>query len=467
MRRGRILTAAMLTLGWGCVAFGQQTETSLPSSRSVQGEMAEGQTSEPVLQPDNRPLAGIEEITLGTLGEGRSYLLPAFAFSQAADTNAPLVGNGNQKFVTLSIPVGYVALNKSSAKQQFMADYVGGGFIYETASQFNGFFQQFGFSETVKGRRAQLELTDRLTYLPETGFGFAGVGLAGAGVQLGLGGTLGNLNPLYGSEGTILTNRLSRYSNVAALEAKYDVSGRSTLSGVAAYDILSGGGRTGFISGNDLILSGSYDRALTPRDTFTLGAFDSQFHYVGVQESINVYGAQIGYGRRVTGRLAFKLLVGPEFSQITLGGATTRPRANAFGQARLEYQRGRTNFAADYLQHVTQGSGVYAGAYTYRASGLAGRQLSRVYHAALNVGYAHNKPLYQTALTPGPANRAFDYEFGGLRLQRPFGHYTSAFVYYEFQRQTSDLPFFGANGRVLIRHVFGAGFSVHPRPIGL
>src|SRR5262249_54499190 len=56
-------------------------------------ENADQSTAE--LLPDNRPLTGIEQLSIGTSPERHSYWVPGFSYTNFVQSNAQLLGGGN------------------------------------------------------------------------------------------------------------------------------------------------------------------------------------------------------------------------------------------------------------------------------------------------------------------------------------------------------------------------------------
>ncbi|HEV2178524.1 MAG TPA: hypothetical protein VGW33_15165 [Terriglobia bacterium] len=446
-------------------ATAQSALAAQDADQDQQGPNASASAATPV--EDTRPLAGAE-VGVQIPGARRGYLLPSFSFAEVGDTNNQIVPGGST-FATASIPVARMELDHVGRRTDFAADYLGGALLYNSVSQSDTTFQQFGFSEKYTGRQWNLLLSDRFSYLPEAEFGFGGIselGSFGIGSQLGLGGGLGQLNPAFGPGQSILTGQAGRYTNVAVGQAQYRVTARTSFTGIAAVANVQFQ-QNSFISGNDLTLTGAVDHSLSARDSLSVAYTFSALRFNGLGEAINSYVIQAGYGRRITGRLSFRLLGGPEITQIASGGVTFPARLYASGQGELSYHLERSDFSLAYRQFIEPGSGVLAGALTSAVTASWNRRLTQSWSGYLYAGYGRNAGLQQSIVN---SNGLFNYENGGLRLSRNWGRSFTLFALYTVQYQSSNIafPIFSGNpGRVVVVHTFGVGLDVHSRPFGI
>ena len=132
------------------------------------------QDSAPPLQPDTRPLTGIQILTLGSPVNLHSYWQSGFQYSNLIRSTAlnqvSATGWNSTSYVT-----GNLSLLESWSDSQLAVNYSGGGYFSTDSDQGNGNFQQFALAQTFEWRRWQLALIDQFSYLPEASFGF-GVG---------------------------------------------------------------------------------------------------------------------------------------------------------------------------------------------------------------------------------------------------------------------------------------------------
>jgi hypothetical protein len=433
-----------------------------------QGEST-GTPAETPAPVDTRSLAGAEAITPALPGGGRSYVLPSFSVWQAADTNSQIIP-GASKVQFATIPTASLSLNDVGRRNLFSLDYQGGAMIYDTDSNLTTAFQTFGFADKYTVARWNLMIADHLSYLPQASLGFGGFGFAGtfSAQSLGLG-NLGSgiaLNSLYTPQQSVLTGQAGTTTNTAVAQAQYNFSPRSSLTAVGSFGIVHYT-QAGLSSGNDTFLTLSYDHRVTSFDTFSVSYSFAALRFNGGSVAINDNLLRLGYAHRITNRLTATVLAGPEYTESAITGFSgVQRRWSWTGQATLGYKVERGSLSADYSHYVTPGSGVFNGAVTDIVGGGFNREVSRTWNASLNAGYSRNTPLGAYSINGNFLNPGrFDYEYGSFRLDRTFGHFARGFFVYNLQREESGAVFIpGANGRVIIRHIFGIGLELHPRP---
>jgi hypothetical protein len=209
----------------------------------------------------------------------------------------------------------------------------------------------------------------------------------------------------------------------------------------------------------------------------------SGFRYNNFDESINSNTLLLSYGRRITGRLAFRIGAGPEFALIstpitpgtgvgTIGPPTGGSTSNLywFLSTSLQYQMVRTALTASYTHGVSGGSGVFAGSVADTVTGSVSRQLSRISTASLNVGYSRNTALAIAGLPQIPdSDQTFDYWFTGVNYTRSWGRSLNMNVGYQLQYQNSNASFCTGVGcgSSFVRNLitFGVGWRKQPIPI--
>jgi hypothetical protein len=435
---------------------------SLPASQ----EESTGTPAEAPGPVDTRSLAGAEAITPTLPGGGRSYILPSFSVWQAVDTNGQIAPGGSTT-EAVTIPTASLMLNHVGRRHLLTLDYGGGVMIYDTNSDLTSWFQQLSLFDKYTAARWNLLIGDRVSYLPQASYGFGGIGSASgfSGQSLGLGGGIG-LNAGYTPGQSILTGRSGTTTNTAVAQAQYHFTPRSSFTAVGAFGIVDYI-QAGLSSGNQTLLTAAYDHQLTSFDTITVAYSFGAFRFNGGSDAINNHLLRLGYGHRVTDRLTFAVLGGPQYTESTITGVSGVQRHwGGVAEATLGYKVERGSLDAHYLHYVSLGSGVFNGAVTDTVNGNFSRELSRTWNMNLGLGYSHNKPLGAYSINPNFTNPGtFDYEFGHFRLGHNFGRNASGFFTYTLERQESGQAFVpGANGRVIIRHLFGIGLELHPRP---
>lgn len=413
--------------------------------------------------PDTRPLSGAEEITVGTRGRARNYVLPSLQVTAYGDSNRFISSAGTSKIEMVGTIVGRLAAQRVTRTNQLTMDYMGGGLLYARESDLNATMHEFGFTENWKGRRWGLMLGDRVSYLPESPFGFYGFGSPGLGAG-GFGTNLGQLNPMFTPNQSILSGRGSRVSNTTVAQVEYDLSARSAFTATASYGLLRFQ-ESGPIDSDHRIYTAGYSYMVTRRDTVAISYGFSQFRFKGVSVGFDNHFVQLSYGRRVTGRLAFELAGGPQFDVFRNPTTGSDQRVSWNAHSSLRYRLRRTDVGFSYGHYTTSGSGVLFGAQTDQINGSIGWRLSRNWSGSLNPGYAHNNRLAQT--TAQGVSVSYDSIHAGFRLYRALGRYMDMSFNYSVQDQrSSSTGQEGINGgNVLVRHVFGFGFNWHTRRI--
>jgi len=426
--------------------------------------------------PDTRPLTGAQDLSIGAPAITHSYWQPHFNFSSSADSNG-LSATNNTGWTTYSTFYGGVDLHRISGDSSLTLSYLGGGMISNSGDATDGITQAFNFSDKFAFRRWALTIFDQLHYLPQASFGFAGLGgdtLPGSG--------FGGLGSGFVPGQSILTATGQSLANSTVTEVDVLLTPRSTLTFSGGYSLLRYFDNDQLNSGGAIFQAG-YSRQLTRKDTIGLQYSFSAFRYSNFDQSINVNVVQASYGRRVTGKLAFQLGVGPEVatfhtpittstgSPVSPGGAagagpTTYVSWSLHGG--LTYQMRRTGLGLSYNHGVSGGSGVLAGAISDTVSGSASRQLSRRFSGSWNVGYARNTGLAVTAGTATTVNQIYSYWFTGGSLNHPWGRDMNMNLSYQLQYQDSNSgfcigPTCGTN--VVVHTItFGLGWSRRPIP---
>ncbi len=441
-------------------------EASPAQAAGSPGSASSGQQT----QPDTHPLTGAYLYTLGAALEGRSYLEPTFGVSEAAESNPAYRTNSQQTFAATTIPEAQISLVHISRTNEFEAGYVGGAFIYDSGAAPDATFDELILTDVMQFRRWQISLSDLFSYLPEAGFGFGGVGAfggLGTGLPSGSGIGGGLVNPMYTQNQSILTSQFGAYNNTTIGEAAYSLTARTSVSVGGSYGTLQSGNKSaGFITGNQAMGFAGVQHRLTARDSLGVMYNYGTFHYVGLAESFQTQMASLDYGRKITGRLALQLYGGPELLSYRITPANSFTRIGASGTGALTYLRDRNTLGLFVSHYSTGGSGVFAGADTTMVSGSLDRQLTRRWTGMFYGGYARNSEI----AAPGASSTGvYDSWFANASASRHIGRYVSFYLGYEYERQVSNsgpcTSAFCAGS--IASQIIGAGFTFHPRPIGL
>ncbi len=430
----------------------------------------------PAAKRDSRPLSGAEEIGLG--GGGTSQLLTAFQVLQSVDTNGGSVPGQSQAKALTSVR-GTVSLQRIWSTRQLSLQYSGGGSLYNTETQNNGPYHQFGFSQQFTFQRWTMLVSDFMSYSTNSTFGgggaiggsFGGLGGLGGGIGGGLGGGgfggqgTGLNSGLLPSQ-TIFTSHSGRISNSVVGQAQYNFSARSSVTGTASYGLLHFLD-SGFIDTRSFAFQSGWNREITARDTIALSYGLNLIRFQGSNGEVNNHTVHFNYARRITGRMALRLAAGPQINltDSPVNGSATRLSWST--QTQLTYRFRRSDLDLSYNRRLTGGSGVLLGANSDLVRVGVNRRLGRSWETGVGLGFAHNRNLRE--LTTGLAERKFNTVQADFSVRRPVGRSANVYFLYNLQWQKSDSsPCVTApcTSR-LTRHHFGIGFDFQMRPIQL
>jgi hypothetical protein len=422
------------------------------------------------------PLSGGQVLTPGSAGESQSYVLPSLQWTGFANSNPQITATGASSALQNTL-VGNLTLQRVKRNSKLNLDYAGGGLLYsgggnETAGipgPSNGTFHSLGITQSVQGRRWGMTLSDQFSFLPESPYGFSGYGGLGSfGQGLG-GGYLAEaplLNPSVEPGQSILTRRARRLGNVFMGEVDYIAGPRSTITATGLYGNLHFLD-PGFLDSRYWRFMSGYNYALTRRDTLAISYSHSEFNFDIADRDISNDDFMFSYGRKLRGRLAVQLSAGPLISQISEGPGNSETRYFVTTYNSLKYSLEKGRVEASVGRFATGGSGVITGAQTTVASFSVGHELSPKLFGSFHVSYAFNEPLQREGITgPRPDYKNLQ---AGADISRELGPRMSIYFLYFLQRQDSTVPlcFDASCGNIILRHVVGAGFNWHGRPIRL
>ena len=122
------------------------------------------------LQPDDRPLTGLQELTVGTAPEKHSYWIPGISYTNFIQSNAEAQGGGDS-WNSTSYITGNLSLLQNWGTAQLSLNYSGGEAISTDPAIGNGQFHQFHAVQTFNWGRWRLTLLDQFAYLQQAQFG--------------------------------------------------------------------------------------------------------------------------------------------------------------------------------------------------------------------------------------------------------------------------------------------------------
>lgn len=383
-------------------------------------------------QPDNLPVTGMQNLTLGTPPVRHSYVVPGIQYGNTySSSNAGSASTGPKSgWTTTNFVSGNVSLLQEWSGSTLSMNYSGGGYFSTDKAQGSGQYQQLAATYEIDQKRWRMLFIDQFSLLPLSSFGFGGTtGLSIPGVGGSLSVPQAGLQSNYLPDQSIFLGTGSRYSNTAAVQFSYQVSTRGVFTVGGAYGILRFANSGGDNSDNDTVNSG-YDYMLTAKDTIGLSYGFSAYRFPGSAQAIDDHVSHVVYGRKITGRMALRLGGGPEISTFRVPVAGVRQRISGSGTASLTYALAHSDILVDYIHLVSGGGGLFNGANTDQVSVSLTKQLSRVWSGHVNVGYAKNRQLAGT--TPATT---FDSWLTGAGLSRPLTRTANLSFGYQSQIQ--------------------------------
>jgi hypothetical protein len=419
-----------------------------------------------MLQPDNRPLTGLQQTTVGAPVERHSYWIPGVSYHNLIQSNGLLVKGGGNGWASTSYVSGDLSLMQNGRRSQLGLNYSGGGYFSSDGGTGDGFFQQFGATQTFNWQRWQLTLLDDFSYLPTSQFGFgAGTGLSMPGIGGSLAPGLPDLQPGLSSGQTVFTSTGPQYNNSFATQVNYLLTGRSSITIGGVYGILRFT-EPGSLEGDTTVLNAGYNYQITRADTVGIEYRFSTYHFLGNPQAIGDQVAQLAYGRKITGKLALQFSGGVDVPSFRVKVGTRRQQVNGSGSASLNYSIPRGSAFLTYSHGTTSGSGVFAGATTDDIRTGARRQLTRMWSANANFGFARNRDLGTFSSTSG---RTYNTFYVGAGASRPIGRNANFSLAYTAYIETSNqsICVIGTCNTSYTQHQITLGFSWHARPFVL
>ena len=411
--------------------------------------------------PDQNTLAGAQYLGLGSLEHAHNIFDPAVSFSQLGETSGGTPGQSNLSGVT--IIGGSLNFSRNWSRYRLSAIYNGGETIYFGSNTGRYSFQDLSFIQQVDWARWHLILRD--DFIASSGAAFTGTGMGGPGLASQSfstpGFSLSNFGQAFLPSQTIETGNVMRYMNSVLGQAQYSLSRRSTVTFSGSYGLLdfTGGG---YISSRTLNAQVGYDYQIDPKNSVAILASYGKIRYPGTADTTTDYRGGLAYGRKITGRMAFQLSLGPE--QIRSMNATGNSQLFLLSvNSGLSYAWRRSNASISFTRGLTSGSGVLMGASSDVFSTWASRQFTRFWTGSVSGGFALNNSLPSA----GAATARYEDWFFGANLGRQLGRHMQVNFNYGFVRPSSPavcpVASCGVNG---FQQTFGMTLNWHLRPAG-
>jgi len=420
------------------------------------------------MQPDNWPVSGVQNPTLGTPEVRHSYWVPGIRYSNTVGSNNSNNSNvaPSNQWNTTSFVSGDVSLLEAWSHSSLSANYSGGGFTSTDSSQGSGQYHQLSTAYEILRRRWQVLFVDQFSYLPQSSFGFGGTsGLSTPGISGTLAVPLPGLQSAYVPGQSFLGAVGARYSNAVAAQLTVSVSRRGSITVAGVHGLLRFI-QSGNISSDTEIFNVGYNYAITRKDSIGLAYRFSAYHYPGDPQALGDHVAMLVYGRKITGKLGLTLAGGPEVTTFRVPMLTSSHRVSGTASGALMYALHHGSVVLNYTYGVSSGSGVLSGASTNLVGATWSRQLTRVWNSSLNFQYAKNG---QIANAIGLASPSFNSWIAGAGVNRPMGRSANLSFGYQAQIQGASATLCsGSNcGTSYTGHQVFLSFQWHARPLVL
>jgi hypothetical protein len=382
------------------------------------------------VEPDTATLSGAEVFGVGSLQHARNVFDPFITISSLGESGTIGVV-GQTGLHATNILGGGLNFTRTWDRYRLTAAYTGSETIYQ-GSLPNTAYHNLSVAQDFAWRRWRLYLRDDFTVSPGATFGGSGSGGPGLMGQFSspLAGSLNSIGQNFLPSQTIETAQANRYQNTALGEVEYSFSRRSAFTLSGAYGILHFT-TPGYISSNMVSTQAGYDYQLDAKNSVAVLASYARIDYTGTASPTEGYAAELAYGRKITGQLAFQVSAGPEETSASRPGTGGFRNLTLAANSALTYERRRSGLLVSYSRGLTGGSGLFIGAISNTFSGTLHHQFSRYWSGSVNGGYAFNSSLVPT----GVAATTFTNWFVGANAGRRLGRHAQLAFNYGLQKQ--------------------------------
>ena len=268
------------------------------------------------LVPDDHPLAGAQNLSLGSPEISRSYWQPHVRRRNGRFLRAGLGDRLDHLYFGCQAALD---VHKISGHSDLTLGYTGGGTLSNDGSIGNSVVQALNFGEKLTCAAFSVAFLDSLDYLPETGFGYGG-GLGGGG--LGGGGSLAlqeavRYTAWVDPSGTDSDYPRTAYRQFLHHRGRMEAQPRSSFTLLGGYSLLR------YLDNN--LLDGDPCWRRLASTISSSAPIPSPFLPVQLRTAtaaavrgFNDHIAHLSYAQRITGRLAFQLSAGPEYTQFDI-----------------------------------------------------------------------------------------------------------------------------------------------------
>jgi hypothetical protein len=382
------------------------------------------------VEPDTNTLSGAEVFGVGSLQHSRDLFDPSIIVSSLGQSGTTDT-TGQTGLHAITLVGGGLNFNHVWSRYHFATTYTGGETLYY-GFQRSSMYHNLAVSQDVEWQRWHLHLRDNFAASP--GAAFTGSGMGGPGLIGQFSSTLANsLNTVgqrFQPSETIQTGQAMRIMNAVVGEAEYSFSRRSAFTFSGSYGLLHFTD-VGYIDSHMLNAQAGYDYVLNPKNSIAVLASYGKIDYTGASTSTVDYLADLAFGRKITGRLAFQAAAGPEQIRVTGAGNGNFQLWTWSANTALTYERRRSGISVAFVRGLTGGSGVFFGARSNTLNGSLHHQFTRFWSASVNGGYAFNTSLAPT----GAPTSGFNTWLLGANVGRQLGRHAQVGFNYGLVKQ--------------------------------
>jgi len=467
------IALVMLMLGpssaWSQDNSTQEPATPPDSGQAQQPAPAFGPDSAVPMIEENPPISGLDLPNLQPHAAPLSYLQAGAHVSESLDSNIENTLGGSE-VQSLTRATGSLELHRLWSNYDLSLDYLGGIGYYDVQGLGLKQIEELGLEQKITWKRGELAIRDAFSYQPEGTFGsaYGSVGTIGAG--------LSGDSTFFGGTGLGALGQVPRIMNLSLVDIVQNLTPKSSITLTGGYGFVhfledQPGTGISFIGNSQVSAEAGYSRVLSRHDQAAI-VYGYQGFRFSTGISFHSRLMQLMWGRRISGRMAFLVGAGPQFTELNSvaaeeTGATSDLRISAAGRALLHYQFPRTSLGLSYDHYITSGSGFFAGAESDIARLTASRPMGRVWTVFSDIGYSRNSRVEAVVLTAGVNAKTYQYGFAGAGVHRMFGRNFHAFASYQFNDLAFDSSFCGTSSqcnRTSQRNVGTIGLDWTPRP---
>jgi hypothetical protein len=388
---------------------------------------ADANSGESQLQPDDRPLSGVESVSLGILRSFTTLVDPTFFVTESA------YGGESQGWNSTAASVGGgLGLVRDWVHSRIGIQYFGAESFYTPNSRSDASYHTLNFSQTMTVGRWNFLLHDGLTFTPSSGFTSlqAGVVAPASGI-----GSSSGLQPGLAPSSTIATGQVGTLNNAATAQIAYSFTRRTVITMAGAYGLLYFTG-PGYIGSHTASGVFGYNYLLSPMNSIAFNYSYGQNNFSNSSEGLYSHTLTAAFGRKITGKLALSVGGGPQIAEIRNGPGGNSSTTSWSGSASLTYgpRPRNVSYSLSYSHGLTDGSGVLFGSESDTVGGGVHFGFARFWSVSVNGGFVSNRALANTTFG---ATRYSTWT-SGVSLGRPLSRGLLFSVSYLYQNQIQN-----------------------------